>query len=161
MAVRAAAVRVMLGTTLHGMTAAGKMVRSGSKLPLRDFLAPAVIARATRHLPLEGFAATTCSACSSGLGSILLGATLLRAGELDLVVCGGYDPISEYAYAGFNSLRLVDERLPRPFARDRAGMKVSEGYGIVVLERAADLENGDGPRFRGCSAGASRRMRTT
>ena len=129
---------LMLGTTLHGMTAGGRMVRSGSKQPLRDFLAPAVIARATRHLALEGWAATTCSACSSGLGSILLGATLLRAGELDVVICGGYDPISEYAYAGFNSLRLIDDRLPRPFTRDRAGMKVSEGYGIVVLERAAD-----------------------
>ena len=129
---------VMLGTTLHGMTAAGKMVRSGSAMPLRDFLAPAVLARATAHLRLEGFAATTCSACSSGLGSLLLAVTLLRSGELDLVVAGGYDPISEYAYAGFNSLRLVDDRLPRPFARDRAGMKVSEGYGVLIVERADD-----------------------
>ncbi|MEM9882068.1 MAG: beta-ketoacyl synthase N-terminal-like domain-containing protein [Planctomycetota bacterium] len=128
---------LMLGTTLHGMGAAGRMVRRGSAEPLRDFLAPAVAARATGHLPLAGFSATTCSACSSGLGSLLLAATLLRAGELDLVVAGGYDPISEYAYAGFNALRLVDERPPRPFARDRAGMKVSEGYGIVVMERAA------------------------
>lgn len=130
---------IMLGTTLHGMTAAGKMVRQNSAEPLRDFLAPAVIARATTHLPLEGFAATTCSACSSGLGSILLAATLLNTDQLDLVIAGGYDPISEYAYAGFNSLRLVDERLPRPFARDRAGMKVSEGYAIVTVERQSDL----------------------
>ncbi|MEM6458180.1 MAG: beta-ketoacyl synthase N-terminal-like domain-containing protein [Planctomycetota bacterium] len=129
---------LMLGTTLHGMDAAGRMVRRGSAEPLRDFLAPAVAARATEHLPLTGFSATTCSACSSGLGSLLLAATLLRCGELDLVVAGGYDPISEYAYAGFNALRLVDDRLPRPFARDRAGMKVSEGYGIVVMERASD-----------------------
>ena len=140
-------VGVMLGTTLHGMTAAGRMVRSGSAQPLRDFLAPAVVARATSHLRLEGFAATTCSACSSGLGSILLGATLLRNDQLDLVVAGGYDPISEYAYAGFNSLRLVDEHLPRPFARDRAGMKVSEGYGVVVLERATDLSRRGGKPF--------------
>ena len=132
-------VGLMLGTTLHGMTAGGRMVRSGSAQPLRDFLAPAVIARATAHLRLEGFAATTCSACSSGLGSVLLGATLLRNGELDLVVAGGYDPISEYAYAGFNSLRLVDEQNPRPFARDRAGMKVSEGYALLTLERTPEV----------------------
>lgn len=131
---------LMLGTTLHGMTAAGKMVRQHSAEPLRDFLAPAVVARATQHLRLEGLNATTCSACSSGLGSILLAATLLRTDQLDLVIAGGYDPISEYAYAGFNSLRLVDERLPRPFARDRAGMKVSEGYGMVAVERAEDLK---------------------
>lgn len=137
---------IMLGTTLHGMTAAGKMVRQNAAAPLVDFLAPAVIARATADLPLEGFAATTCSACSSGLGSILLVATLLNTDQLDLVIAGGYDPISEYAYAGFNSLRLVDDRLPRPFARDRAGMKVSEGYAIVTVERAADLkERGQTP----------------
>ncbi|MBB6430175.1 beta-ketoacyl-[acyl-carrier-protein] synthase family protein [Algisphaera agarilytica] len=138
---------LMLGTTLHGMTAAGKMVRQNSAAPLVDFLAPAVAARATTHLRLEGFNATTCSACSSGLGSILLAATLLRTGELDLVIAGGYDPISEYAYAGFNSLRLVDERLPRPFARDRAGMKVSEGYGIVTVERESDLQQRGGRAF--------------
>lgn len=138
---------LMLGTTLHGMTAAGKMVRQHSAEPLRDFLAPAVVARATTHLRLEGFNATTCSACSSGLGSILLAATLLRTGELDLVIAGGYDPISEYAYAGFSSLRLVDERLPRPFARDRAGMKVSEGYGIVTVERPGNLEQRGGTPF--------------
>jgi len=138
---------IMLGTTLHGMTAAGKMVRQRSAEPLRDFLAPAVVARATTHLRLEGFNATTCSACSSGLGSILLAATLLRTDQLDLVIAGGYDPISEYAYAGFNSLRLVDERLPRPFARDRAGMKVSEGYGIVTVEKASDLKQRGQPPF--------------
>ncbi|MEM7626679.1 MAG: beta-ketoacyl synthase N-terminal-like domain-containing protein [Planctomycetota bacterium] len=138
---------LMLGTTLHGMTAAGRMVRTNSAQPLRDFLAPAVVSRATTHLRLEGFGATTCSACSSGLGSILLGATLLRNDQLDLVIAGGYDPISEYAYAGFNSLRLVDENLPRPFARDRAGMKVSEGYGIAVLERRDRLERRGGKAF--------------
>ncbi|MEM1446927.1 MAG: beta-ketoacyl synthase N-terminal-like domain-containing protein [Planctomycetota bacterium] len=138
---------LMLGTTLHGMTAAGKMVRQNSAEPLRDFLAPAVVARATNHLQLEGLNATTCSACSSGLGSILLAATLLRTDQLDLVIAGGYDPISEYAYAGFNSLRLVDERLPRPFARDRAGMKVSEGYGIVTVERPRNLQQRGGQAF--------------
>jgi 3-oxoacyl-[acyl-carrier-protein] synthase II len=64
--------------------------------------------------------------------------TLLKTGQLDLVVAGGYDTISEYAYAGFNSLRLVAEGPLRPFARGREGMKLAEGYGIVVLERAAD-----------------------
>jgi 3-oxoacyl-[acyl-carrier-protein] synthase II len=65
---------------------------------------------------------------------------------LDLVVCGGYDTISEYAYGGFNSLRLVAEGPLRPFAKDRQGMKLGEGYGIVVLERAA------GAAARGASA---------
>ena len=131
---------IMLGTTLHGMRCGGRFLRTGDFTHLRGFLSSAVIEQALGDLPLTGFAATTCSACSSSLGSIALALTLLRTGALDMVVAGGYDPISEYAYAGFNSLRLVADVPLRPFAKGRQGMKLAEGYGIVVLERAADAE---------------------
>ncbi|MDB5358148.1 MAG: putative 3-oxoacyl-[acyl-carrier-protein] synthase [Phycisphaerales bacterium] len=85
-----------------------------------------------------GFAATACSACSSSLGSIALAVSMLRSGRLDCVIAGGYDTISEYVYGGFNSLRLVAPGPLRPFTRGRQGMKLAEGYGIVVLERADD-----------------------
>ncbi len=129
---------VMLGTTLHGMSAAGRYFRRGDPALFRDFPAPAVLQLAVSGLSVRGGAATTCSACSSGLGSIALGVTLLQASELDLVIAGGYDPISEYSYAGFNSLRLIADGPVRPFCHNRTGMKVSEGYGIVVLERLDD-----------------------
>jgi 3-oxoacyl-[acyl-carrier-protein] synthase II len=61
--------------------------------------------------------------------------TLLQSGEFDLILAGGYDPISEYVYAGFNSLRLVANGPLRPFSRGREGMKLAEGYAIVALER--------------------------
>ena len=51
-------------------------------------------------------------------------------GDADLIVTGGYDTISEYVYGGFASLRLVADGPLRPFARDRQGMKLAEGYGI-------------------------------
>jgi 3-oxoacyl-[acyl-carrier-protein] synthase II len=129
---------IMLGTTLHGMRAGGEYLRSGSYAPLGRFLSASVIRSASAGLGLSGFAATTCSACSSALGAIALGVTLLQEGKLDLILAGGYDPISEYVYAGFNSLRLVTSGPLRPFARDRQGMKLAEGYAIVVLERAGD-----------------------
>jgi 3-oxoacyl-[acyl-carrier-protein] synthase II len=131
---------IMLGTTLHGMRAAGKFLRSNDHSVLSDFLAGATLRDAMADLPFSGFAATGCSACSSSLGSIALGVSLLRSGQLDLVIAGGYDTISEYVYAGFNSLRLVAPGPLRPFTRNRLGMKLAEGYGIVVLERAADAE---------------------
>jgi hypothetical protein len=93
-------------------------------------------------------------ACSSSLGADRVGRYALRAGELDLVIAGGYDTISEYVYGGFNSLRLVAEGPLRPFAKDRQGMKLAEGYGIVILERAVDAKTsqcegaGDDPRLR-------------
>lgn len=131
---------VMLGTTLHGMRAGGQFLRSENPEPLRSFLAANTLARACGRFDLDGFAATTCSACSSSLGAIALAMTLLRSGQLDLVVAGGYDTISEYVYGGFNSLRLVADGPLRPFARDRQGMKLAEGYGIVILERESDAK---------------------
>ena len=129
---------VVLGTTLHGMRSAGQFLRSNDLTPLKDFSAGSVLRNATRDLGFGGSALTTCSACSSSLGSIALAMTLLRAGELDVVIVGGYDTISEYVYGGFDSLRLVATGPLRPFARGRQGMKLAEGYGIVVLERLDD-----------------------
>ena len=131
---------VMLGTTLHGMRAGGEYLRTGNFDPLKTFLAAHTLRRACAGFDLDGFAATTCSACSSSLGAVALGMTLLRAGEVDLVVAGGYDTISEYVYGGFNALRLVADGPLRPFASDRKGMKLAEGYGIVILERAGDAK---------------------
>jgi 3-oxoacyl-[acyl-carrier-protein] synthase II len=130
----------MLGTTLHGMRAGGRFLRTGDVTQLRDFLAGDVTRRATSGLNLHGGSATTCSACSSGLGAIALGITLLRTGQADVVVAGGYDPVSEYAWAGFNALRLVSGPPLRPFAKGRSGMKLAEAYAVVVLERASDAQ---------------------
>ena len=138
---------LLLGTTLHGMRAGGEFFRRADAAPLKDFLAGSVVRNACGDLPFLGCAMTTCSACSSSLGAIALAVTLLSNGELDLVVAGGYDPISEYVYGGFSSLRLVAPELPRPFTRDRQGMKLAEGYGIVVLERASDAATRGAPAF--------------
>lgn len=127
----------MLGTTLHGMRAGGQFLRSGDFSHLQKFLAGQTLDLATAGIPFRGIAATTCSACSSSLGSIALAVTLLESGQYDLVVAGGYDTISEYVYGGFNSLRLVAENALRPFSEGRQGMKLAEGYGIIVLERSA------------------------
>lgn len=133
-------VAVLLGSTLHGMRNGGRFLRTGNVDHLRAFLAGATLSRANPMAVTVGLCATTCSACSSGLASVSLACSLLQAGEADIVIAGGYDPISEYARAGFQSMRLVSPTSVRPFAADRDGMRVSEGFGVVVLERAADAE---------------------
>ena len=129
-------VGIVLGTTLHGMRSGGLFLRTGDLAHLQRFLAASVLRDAIADLPIGGDAVTTCSACSSSLGSVALATTLLETRQLDLVIAGGYDAVSEYAYAGFNALRLVTDGPPRPFARDRRGMKLGEGYAVVVMERA-------------------------
>jgi len=142
----------VLGTTLHGIRAGGRFLRTGELAELSSFLAGATACSAFEGLALEGGAFTTCSACSSSLGAVALGVTLLETGQADLVVAGGYDTISEYSWAGFNSLRLIAQGPLRPFCRGRQGMKVAEGYGLLVLERA-DSAARRGATVRACVAG--------
>ena len=139
---------VVLGTTLHGIRPAGRFLRSGQPHDLQGFLAGDVLAAATVGLPINATTLTTCSACSSGLNAVALGVTLLRSGEVDMVIAAGYDPVSEYVFAGFNSLRLISSTTHRPFATDREGMKIAEGYAAVVLERRDDerLRRGNASR---------------
>lgn len=129
---------IVLGTTLAGMRGAGSFLRSNDPGHLRTFLAASALQPLAASWPAEGFTASTSAACASGLASIGLADTLLRCRVADVVVAGGYDPVSEYAYAGFSSLRLVADGPQRPFAVGRAGMKLGEGYGLLVLERADD-----------------------
>lgn len=131
---------VLMGTTLHGMRQAGRFLRTDDVSFLGNFLAGSVLRTALEGVGPVEMATTVCSACSSGLASIALGVTLLRTGALDVVLAGGYDPISEYAYSGFNAMRLIAEEPLRPFARGRQGMKLGEGYGVVVLERRNEAE---------------------
>lgn len=128
---------VVLGTTLAGMRSGGAFLRSGDPRDLQTFLAGAAMQAALDGLPCTGPAISSCAACASGLASIAIGVTMLQRGEVDLVIAGGYDPISEYVYAGFNSLRLIAPDAPQPFSVNRTGMNLGEGYGIVLLERAA------------------------
>jgi len=131
---------LVLGTTLHGIRAGGRFLRTDDPSELGSFLAGSICQQAIEGLGIRGGAMTTCSACSSSLGAIALGVTLLETGQADVVIAGGYDAISEYSWAGFNSLRLIADQSVRPFCRDRDGMKVAEGYGLVVLERDSEAD---------------------
>ncbi len=137
LAMRAAGLRfeTIFGTTLGGMRHLGAGIREGRL----DAMARSTTSTVTRAalegtgLPLGG--STVSAACASGVSALALAGTTILAGEADLVVAIAYDPISEFAYAGFNCLRLVSEGPLRPFTADRTGMRLGEGYGVFVVER--------------------------
>jgi 3-oxoacyl-[acyl-carrier-protein] synthase II len=109
-----------------------------------------------RHLGATGPVATYSSACASG--ALALGAALeaVRSGLVEVAVAGGSDSLCQLTYAGFNSLRSVDEVPCRPFRSERAGMSFGEGAAVLVLEpleRA--LERGAEPLAVLAGAGAS------
>ena len=90
-----------------------------------------------RRCGVGGPVETIASACASA--TLALGAALaaLRAGEIELALVGGSDSLCRLTYAGFNSLRAVDELPCRPFRAERAGMSIGEGAAILVVESEA------------------------
>ncbi len=127
----------IFGTTLGGMRHLGAGMRNGRL----DVMARTTTSTVTRHA-LEGSGldlggSTVSAACASGVSALAMAGTTILAGEADVVVAIAYDPISEFAYAGFNCLRLVSEGPLRPFTADRTGMRLGEGYGVFVVEREA------------------------
>lgn len=80
---------------------------------------------------------TICTACSSALNAIMLGAEMLKNDEVDLVIAGGSEPLSRYHLNGFNTLMILDRERCRPFDDTRAGLNLGEGAAFVVLEKDA------------------------
>jgi 3-oxoacyl-(acyl-carrier-protein) synthase len=87
-----------------------------------------------RFFRVTGPVQTVSSACSSGALAIAAALAALRRGEIEVALAGGADSLCQLTYAGFNSLRAIDEAPCRPFRAGRAGMSVGEGAAVLVLE---------------------------
>jgi 3-oxoacyl-[acyl-carrier-protein] synthase-1/3-oxoacyl-[acyl-carrier-protein] synthase II len=80
------------------------------------------------------------SACSSSTLALGLGARLLESGRVDVVIAGGFDALSLFIAAGFESLRATSPSLPQPFRVGREGMALGEGAALVALVRSGEYE---------------------
>lgn len=92
-------------------------------------------------LNIKDHLSTISTACSSAANAMMLGARLIKHGHLDRVLVGGTDALTKYTLNGFNSLKILDAELCRPFDESRAGLNLGEGAGFLVLEseRAVNL----------------------
>jgi 3-oxoacyl-[acyl-carrier-protein] synthase II len=93
-----------------------------------------------RALGACGPVETISSACASGAMAIGAALYALRRGDVPVAIAGGSDSLCRLTHAGFNSLRSVDERPCRPFRKDRQGLSIGEGAGVLVLETLAHAE---------------------
>nr|WP_294859295.1 beta-ketoacyl-[acyl-carrier-protein] synthase family protein [uncultured Fluviicola sp.] len=87
-----------------------------------------------KELGIDGYVNTISTACSSAANSIMLGARMLLSGQLDRVVVGGTDGLSQFTISGFRSLMIFDDEWCRPFDETRKGLNLGEGAGFLVLE---------------------------
>jgi 3-oxoacyl-(acyl-carrier-protein) synthase len=82
---------------------------------------------------------TVSTACSSAANAIIAGANHISAGTFDVAIVGGTDSLSEFTVAGFDSLKIYDSRVCRPFDEDRNGINLGEGAGFLLLESERSL----------------------
>ncbi len=95
----------------------------------------AVASNVSRYLKTKGPAFSVCSACSSGAHAIIQGALMIQSGLVDSAVVGGSDtPFSYGILKAWDSLRVITNDKCRPFSKNRRGMILGEGAGILVIE---------------------------
>ena len=80
---------------------------------------------------------TISTACSSAANAIMLGARLIKSGQLDRVIVGGADCMSKFTINGFKTLMILSDTYNTPFDENRKGLNLGEAAAFLVLESDA------------------------
>jgi nodulation protein E len=91
------------------------------------------------HISMEfgitGPSFTVSTACSSAAHAIGQAFWMVRSGVTDLAITGGSEaPFSVGILKAWEAMRVVSPDTCRPFSKDRHGMILGEGAGMLVLE---------------------------
>jgi 3-oxoacyl-[acyl-carrier-protein] synthase II len=73
------------------------------------------------------------TACAASANAIGYAGDLIRYGQADAVLTGGSEALSGVLYSGFNSLESLSPKPAAPYSRDREGLSLGEGSGMLVL----------------------------
>jgi 3-oxoacyl-[acyl-carrier-protein] synthase II len=140
----------LLGVGIGGVESicnAEVMLREHGAKKTSPFLIPKTISNlASSWLSMEwnlqGCVGAFVNACSSSADALGHSFRMIRDGYADYMLTGGTESaLSPLAISAFGNIRAISawqgepEKASRPFDRDRCGFVMSEGAGILVLER--------------------------
>lgn len=123
-------------------TVAERGTRRLSPFTVPSFLANLAAGQISIAHGFKGPLGTPVTACAASAQAIGDGARMIRAGEVDVAVCGGaeacIDTVSLGAFAAARALSTGYNDRPaaasRPFDQGRDGFVMGEGAGVVVIE---------------------------
>jgi 3-oxoacyl-[acyl-carrier-protein] synthase-1 len=90
------------------------------------------------ELGLEGPCYVISTACSSSSKALASAQRLITTGVCDAVLTGGVDSLCRLTMHGFKSLDIMSERPCTPLDKDRSGISLGEGAGLLLLEKPHD-----------------------
>jgi len=140
------------GEQLVPMTDAGRVRRLGSTI-VEQVMGSGVSARVAGLLALGNQVTSNSSACSTGLEAIIDGYRRIGDGRAGRMLCGGAEGSSHYAWAGFDSMRVLcrnhndePEKASRPLSASAGGFVPGSGAGLLHLE-SLESAKGRGARI--------------
>ncbi|MBI5141581.1 MAG: beta-ketoacyl-[acyl-carrier-protein] synthase family protein, partial [Nitrospirae bacterium] len=159
---------VIVGSSRGGIkTLSENAYRDASGRPVSSYLMPSstpymAAAAVAMKLGMRGPSLGVSTACASGAHAIGEAMRWIRHGEADIVVAGGADAaLCRLAISGYDAARALSRRndqpasASRPFEYGRDGFVISEGAGMLVLERL-DYARERGARIHGEIIGYAR-----
>jgi len=116
-------------------------------------MANAGASRISLDYGITGPVFTISTACSSGNHALGLACWMVRSGMVEGAIAGGSEaPFSLGLLKAWEAMRVVSPDTCRPFSRDRRGLILGEGAGMLVLE-PLDRAQARGARIWGELAG--------
>ncbi|MCK5342017.1 MAG: beta-ketoacyl-[acyl-carrier-protein] synthase family protein [Candidatus Heimdallarchaeota archaeon] len=105
-----------------------------SKTKILQSSANNVSANISHYFKFRGLNYLIPTACAAGNYAIGYGFDFIRKGDLDYAIAGGADAFSKFAFTGFQRVHAMAPEKCQPFDKNRKGMLVGEGAGILFLE---------------------------
>ena len=135
-------VGIVLGTSTSGIYEtenAYSYLREHGKVPASYSLPSQHIWAATARylkfeLGLEGPCYVISTACSSSSKSLASAQRLIATGVCDAVLSGGVDSLCRLTMHGFKSLDIMSEQPCTPLDKDRNGISLGDGAGLLLIE---------------------------
>ncbi|EIM63337.1 beta-ketoacyl-[acyl-carrier-protein] synthase family protein [Desulfobacter postgatei] len=126
---------VVLGGTTGGMLTCESLLKEKETDPerFRHHGLGTVAEDIADLMGCTGPAITVSTACSSGNTALAIALEMIRSGRAKTVLAGGADALCRMTCFGFQSLQVVDPAGARPFDKNRSGMSVAEGAGLLLL----------------------------
>ena len=134
---------LVLGTTAGGMLLGEVYYRQAIQQPAKRrqqatrsvLYQPQVQARMVYDaLGCSGPITVVSNACASGANAVGHAWDLIRSGQAERALAGGYDALCEMVFSGFDSLQALSPTICRPFDAKRDGLALGEGAAIMTLE---------------------------